>query len=186
MNNKRVKAVAIVCLSLITFSNGMEHDIAVADNTQYTQTLRIPNPDILKRVESFGFNRGEYKIIELRPWLKKENQEKQLSEKEINSILNKVGFSGKSLEMAKAIIFLESTNRPYAFNKSSNCYGLFQINMTGSLGTNRLEKYGLSKNEDLFNPVINASIAYQMSNGGKNWSAWTTQKAAVRIVNSSN
>jgi hypothetical protein len=55
--------------------------------------------------------------------------------------------------------------------------------MTGSMGPDRRAKYGLSKNEDLFNPVINASIAFKMSNGGKNWSAWSTEKAAKKITN---
>jgi hypothetical protein len=31
-----------------------------------------------------------------------------------------------------------------------------------------------SGKEDLFDPATNAKVAYHMSNGGKNWSAWTT------------
>ena len=33
-------------------------------------------------------------------------------------------------------------------------------------------KFGLKSPKDLTNPVTNAHIAYLMSNGGKNWTAW--------------
>lgn len=157
---------------------------ATADFQPASQVLSIPNTNVLDKAKiSAGFNRLDVKIEETRPWLKKENQAKRLSKKELRSILNKVGFSGKKLEMAMAVAFYESTYRPYALNKSSNCYGLFQINMTGTMGKARREKYGLSRNEDLFNPIINASIAYKMSNGGKDWSAWTTERIAKKAVN---
>jgi hypothetical protein len=54
--------------------------------------------------------------------------------------------------------------------------------MTGAMGPDRREKYGLKSNEDLYNPLINAQIAYQMSNGGKNWSAWSTERSASKFV----
>jgi hypothetical protein len=44
--------------------------------------------------------------------------------------------------------------------------------MIGSLGPARLKQFDLEKNGDLFNPIRNAEIAFFMSNGGKNWSAW--------------
>jgi len=132
-----------------------------------TQTLFVPN-------YTLSFDRGSYELIEANY-----DRKTQLSEKELDSILRQAGFSGSGLKMAKNIAFLESTNRPMSLNKSSNCYGLFQINMTGSMGPDRRKKYGLKSNEDLYNPLISAQIAYQMSNGGKNWSAWSTEKAAA-------
>jgi hypothetical protein len=57
-------------------------------------------------------------------------------------------------------------------NTGDNSYGLFQINMIGSLGPARLKQFDLESNEDLFDPVRNAEIAFFMSDGGKNWSAW--------------
>ncbi len=184
MNKKQIITTAIIGSILISFPSPMLEDSAIADEQAYTQILNIshkkPNSALLAPI---SFPRGTYKIIETKPWLKKESQIKRLSESQLTKILSLAGFEGKNLEMAKSIVFLESTNRPYAFNKSSNCYGLFQINMTGSMGPDRRAKYGLSKNEDLFNPVINASIAFKMSNGGKNWSAWSTEKAAKRITN---
>jgi hypothetical protein len=44
--------------------------------------------------------------------------------------------------------------------------------MISDLGPERRDKFNLDTNFDLLNPVINAQIAYHMSDGGKNWSAW--------------
>jgi hypothetical protein len=135
-----------------------------------TQDLIVPNYTI-------SFVRGSYELVEANY-----DRKTQLSDDELDSILRQAGFSGKGLKMAKAIAFYESTNRPMALNKSSNCYGLFQINMTGSMGPDRRKKYGLDSNEDLFNSLINAQIAYQMSNGGSNWTAWSTYKIAKQSI----
>ena len=95
---------------------------------------------------------------------------------ELKNLLKLVGFEGTALKQAWAIVMKESTGRPKAHNKNSNTgdnsYGLSQINMIGALGPARLEKYGLKSNEELFDPVVNARIAYQMSGGGNNFSAW--------------
>lgn len=132
------------------------------------QTLSVPDYDI-------SYVRGSYEVVEANY-----DRKAQLSDKQLDNILRQAGFEGNGLKMAKAIVFYESTNRPMALNKSSNCYGLFQINMTGSMGPDRIQKYGLKSNEDLYNPLINAQIAYKMSNGGKNWSAWSTENVAKR------
>jgi hypothetical protein len=51
--------------------------------------------------------------------------------------------------------------------------GILETVLTlGSLGTDRKEKFNLKSNVLLFDPTINAEIAYHMSNGGKNWTAW--------------
>jgi hypothetical protein len=94
----------------------------------------------------------------------------------LKHLLSTVGFEGDQLKQAWAVVMKESTGRPMAHNQNSktgdNSYGLFQINMIGSLGPARLEQYGLSNNEELFDPLTNARIAYTISEGGKNWSAW--------------
>jgi hypothetical protein len=141
-------------------------NVSPTDTNIEFQTLTVPD-------YSINFDRGSYEIIEI-----SYTPKTQLSDDQLTDILKQAGFSGKGLKMAKAIAFYESTNRPMALNKSSNCYGLFQINMSGSMGSDRREKYNLDSNKDLFNPLINAQIAYQMSNGGKNWSAWSTENAA--------
>jgi len=140
------------------------------DHSLATQSLSIPS-------YSISFNRGSYELVEANY-----DRKTQLSDKELDSILRQAGFSGRGLEMARAVAFYESTNRPMALNKDSNCYGLFQINMTGSMGPDRRKKYGLKSNEDLYNPLINAQIAYKMSSGGTNWSAWSTENLAKQKV----
>ena len=100
----------------------------------------------------------------------------QLKPRQLKQLLHSVGFRGEALKVAWATAMKESTGRPRSHNKNSetgdNSYGLFQINMIGSLGPARLKQFDLEKNSDLFNPVRNAEIAFFMSNGGKNWSAW--------------
>lgn len=100
----------------------------------------------------------------------------RLTATELKDILKLAGFRGEALRLAWGTAMKESTGRPMAHNRNSNTgdnsYGLFQINMIGSLGPARLEQYNLDNNNDLFDPLTNARIAYQMSNGGKNWSAW--------------
>lgn len=95
-------------------------------------------------------------------------------------ILKKAGFRGNALKMAYAIAMAESGGRANAHNGNrgtgDNSYGLFQINMLGAMGPERRRRYGLKSNDDLFDPYTNARVAYLMSNGGKNWTPWSTYK----------
>lgn len=173
MTNKNL--VAISCVSAIMLASVPPQAHAYTEPTVYTQILNNHKSlDLFDQMQSF--NRIDAKIITTRPWLNPEVKNFSFSNLEMTSILKKAGFSGNGLKVALRIVWLESTNRPYALNKSSNCYGIFQINMTGKMGEDRRKKYGLKKNTDLFDPLTNAKIAYHMSNGGTNWSAWTTYK----------
>ena len=108
--------------------------------------------------------------------LEKYNNATSLSDKDLTILLKLVGFEGQNLKEAWAIAKKESNGRPLAFNGNTktgdSSYGIFQINMLGMLGPDRRNKYDLDHNADLFNPVVNAQIAFHMSNGGENWSAW--------------
>lgn len=99
-----------------------------------------------------------------------------LAAEHLKDILYEVGFRGDGLKKAWATAMKESTGRPLAHNRNSNTgdnsYGLFQINMIGSLGPARLKQFGLSNNKELFDPHTNARVAFEISNGGKDWSAW--------------
>lgn len=92
------------------------------------------------------------------------------------SVLSQAGFSGASLAMASRILMAESGGNARAYNGRGpdNSYGLFQINMIGAMGPARRKQFGLSSNDDLFDPLTNAKAAYAISNGGKNWSPWST------------
>jgi hypothetical protein len=109
---------------------------------------------------------------------------KQLTGKELSNLLYHVGFQGQAHKLAWGIVMRESTARPMAHNDNAktgdNSYGIFQINMIGSLGTDRRAKYGLDANSDLFNPVTSAKIAYQMSGGGSDFGAWGLGPNAYR------
>jgi len=99
-----------------------------------------------------------------------------LTDEELKQLLETVGFEGTGLKKAWSIAKRESNGRPLAYNGNKNTgdssYGLFQINMIGNLGPERLEKFDLQSNKELFDPVTNAEITYYMTNGGSDWSAW--------------
>jgi hypothetical protein len=99
-----------------------------------------------------------------------------LTDRELKKLLYAVGFRGQGLVKAWAVAKKESNGRPLAFNGNvktgDNSYGIFQINMLGMLKEGRKEKFGINFNSELLNPVINAQVAYHMSAGGTNWSAW--------------
>lgn len=95
---------------------------------------------------------------------------------ELESILKQAGFSGTGLANAMQISRAESGNRPYAWNPrgADLSYGLFQINMLGQMGKDRMKRFGLSSYDDLYDPLTNAKVAYAISKGGTNWKPWTT------------
>jgi hypothetical protein len=104
----------------------------------------------------------------------------QLTDLELKDLLSKVGFEGKSLRMAWAVAKKESNGHPLSHNTKTstgdNSYGLFQINMIGSMGADRLEKFkekiGISSAKDLLDPVNNAKAAFYMSSHGTDWGSW--------------
>jgi hypothetical protein len=157
----KVLIVALACsLTLIglsaTSQTNKSYQIASIDKAETQRFLALEKP----------------KVIIKKTYKKNE----QLSPRDLKAILYEAGFRGSSLKEAWAVAMKESTGRPRSHNDNpktgDNSYGLFQINMIGSLGPARLEQYGLETNKDLFNPLVNARIAFQMSDGGKNWSAW--------------
>ena len=99
-----------------------------------------------------------------------------LTDQELLTLLKTVGFEGAGLKKAWSIAKRESNGRPLAYNGNrktgDSSYGLFQINMIGNLGPERLEKFDLQSNKELFDPVTNAEITYYMTNGGNDWSSW--------------
>lgn len=99
-----------------------------------------------------------------------------LTETELVDLLSKVGFEGKSLKLAWAVVMRESRGHPLSHNTSKytgdNSYGLFQINMLGSLGEIRREKFGIKSNAELLDPVTNAQAAFYMTNHGEDFGSW--------------
>jgi hypothetical protein len=108
-----------------------------------------------------------------------ERKQGTLSDQELVKVLYDAGFRSDRLVQAFAVVKAESSGRTKAYNPPSNntgddSYGIFQINMIGNLGPDRRQRYNLERNEDLFDPERNARVAFEMSNKGKDWGAWTT------------
>ena len=100
----------------------------------------------------------------------------KFSPEDLANMLELVGFEGKSLKTAWAVVMRESRGNSGSHNKTSstgdNSYGLFQINMLGTLGADRREKFGIKSNAELFDPVTNAQAAFYMTSRGKNFGSW--------------
>lgn len=106
-----------------------------------------------------------------------------LSAEEIAKYAYAAGFRGEALVLAVAIAFPESGGNPHAHNPNAgtgdNSYGLWQINMLGGMGPARRQQFGLSSNDELFDPLTNAKAAFAISGGGKNFGPWTTYKKGM-------
>lgn len=99
-----------------------------------------------------------------------------LTDVQLVELLDAVGFKGKALKTAWAVVMKESRGHPTSHNTNAstgdNSYGLFQINMIGDLGPVRRDKFGITKNSELLDPVTNAKAAFYMTDGGKDWGSW--------------
>ena len=107
-----------------------------------------------------------------------------LEPEELVELLSLIGFRGDGLRSGWAIAMNESTGDPTAHNTNvstgDNSYGLFQINMIGRMGPQRREAYGLDSNAELFDPVLNAEIAFEISKGGTDFGDWRVGPNAYR------
>jgi hypothetical protein len=170
-----------ILASNIDYGNYTKNPLKRVSNLNATAPFSIENSkyehlkEILKTRELRESKLEELKIA------------KSLSDEDLAILLYLVGFEGRELKEAWAVAKKESNGRPRAYNGNRNTgdssYGIFQINMIGNLGPARLEKFGLDNNKELLNPVTNAEIAFKMSRGGENWTAWKgiTPKTAELI-----
>jgi len=112
------------------------------------------------------------------------NSKHALTPAQLSELLYAVGFRGQAHKTAFGVAMRESNARPLALNKSTrtgdSSYGIFQVNMFGDLGPDRREKFGLTDNKQLFDPVLNAQVAYIMTKGGKDFGAWGIGPNAYR------
>lgn len=187
---KTIAKVGVVGLVVLGISecHMITAPAAIAEEVEIQKLSIEPHFGFMDQMmDDISFERSKPIIVEdMYPWLDPENASKQIEVDALKRILKNAGFEGYALRMAQAIIFLESNRRIYAHNPNAdtgdNSYGLFQINMFRGLEEQRLEQYGLQNNEALFNPLVNARVAWDISDGGTNWSAWTTYDAAKKIV----
>lgn len=95
------------------------------------------------------------------------NQASQISPTELKTVLESAGFTGESLVTAWGLVMRESRGFAHivgAVNPDgTHDYGLFQINDTHRSHVDFTR---------IFDPEYNASVAYQLSNQGTDFSAW--------------
>lgn len=105
------------------------------------------------------------------------------AKQDLMSLIKQAGFTGQSAETMYAIVMAESGGSATAHNTNAgtgdNSYGLAQINMLGSMGPSRRQEYGLSSNNDLFDPLTNLKVAYAMSGHGTNFAPWSTYNSGA-------
>ena len=109
----------------------------------------------------------------------KYSQLHKLTQEQLYDLLRLTGFRGQALKTAWAVAMKESHGNPRSHNGNAktgdSSYGIFQINLYGPLKA-RVSQYKLSSADDLYDPVTNAQVAFKMSAGGKNWTAWKAEK----------
>jgi hypothetical protein len=100
--------------------------------------------------------------------------------------------AGFTKEQAKTMAMIaggESTFKNTAYNGegADDSYGLWQINMKGAMGTERLKNLGLSSKADLYDPLTNAKAAKYIYDrqGFEAWGAYTNGDAARKYGNAS-
>lgn len=110
-----------------------------------------------------------------------------LSRVQLAQLFHQAGFRGENLVDMVAIAMRESGGDPRAFNGNTgtrdDSYGLTQINMIGDLGPARLQQFGLSSADQLFDPLTNARAAYLLSGNGTDLSPWGGYKGMSNTYN---
>ena len=101
----------------------------------------------------------------------------KLSQSQIQDLAVQVGFPSDVAPVISKIAMGESSGRSTAFNGkgADQSYGLMQINMLGDMGPERRKAFGLTSNEDLFDPLTNMKAAYEIykTQGLEAWGAYT-------------
>ena len=167
---EQIASILIAVMFVSIFSSYVQSSVA----QQATQTKDAIKIQIDKEIEE---HKVKIKNLELKKF---SEQKTAFTDEELVRMLSTIGFEGRALKVAWAVVKKESNGRPLAFNGNvktgDNSYGIFQINMIGGLGVARRDKFDLDSNKDLFDPVVNAQIAYYMSNEGSDWSSWGVGK----------
>lgn len=104
-----------------------------------------------------------------------------LSQSELYTLAKSVGLSDGNAKTAAAVAMAESGGNPNAHNANTatgdDSYGLWQINMLGALGPARRVQFGISSNNELYNPPVNARAMAILSSTGANFTPWSVYKS---------
>ena len=98
---------------------------------------------------------------------------KSYSQSEIQSFAINAAFTPEESKLVSRSAMGESSGNPMAFNGkgADQSYGLMQINMLGDMGPERRAQFGLTSNEQLYDPQTNMNAAYQIYKQ-QGWGAW--------------
>lgn len=107
-----------------------------------------------------------------------------LTLEQIYSLARWTGCSRQQAITAAAITIPESQgntnnhtgNTENGGGTGDDSYGLWQINLYGSLGPDRRKEFNLKKDTDLFDPYLNATAMYAISSKGTNFKPWSSFK----------
>ena len=173
LNNRFIEKIASVLIAVV-FVSVLSTYIQASNAQETMQSKDALKIQIDKEIEQ---HKVKIRNLELKKF---SEQTTPFTDEELAKLLSTVGFEGRALKVAWAVVKKESNGRPLAFNGNvktgDSSYGIFQINMIGGLGVARRDKFDLNSNKDLFDPVVNAQIAYFMSNEGNDWSSWGVGK----------
>ncbi len=104
----------------------------------------------------------------------------QITIEQLVGLAKGAGFSESDAVIMAAIAMAESGGNSNAHNQNAatgdNSYGLWQINMIGRLGPERLKQFGISNYEQLKDPVVNAHAA-KKTKESQGFSAWSVYKS---------
>lgn len=104
----------------------------------------------------------------------------QVSIENLVGLAKGAGFSQTDAVIMAAIAMAESGGNSNAHNAKppDNSYGLWQINMIGNLGPERRQQIGISSDDKLKDPVVNAHAAKLIKNS-QGFGAWTVYKTGA-------
>ena len=88
----------------------------------------------------------------------------KMTAEQIYQVARGPGFPVDTATKMIAIAMKEPSGNPAAFNGRGpdESYGLWQINMKGALAAERLRQFGLTARTDLYDPNVNARVAYAL------------------------
>lgn len=90
-----------------------------------------------------------------------------LTRVQLAQVFHDAGFRGEDLVAMVAIAMRESGGDPHAYNgdrgTGDDSYGLTQINMLGNLGPWIRDRFGLTSNQQLWDPATNARVAFGLA-----------------------
>jgi len=104
-----------------------------------------------------------------------------LTPEQVAILAKDAGWSGDDIATAVAVAGAESGYVSTALNgvPPDLSYGLMQVNMHGDMGPRRRQAFGISTNEELYDPWTNMQAARQVflwhqQSQGDGWKGWTT------------